>query len=57
MAGTNAQWQADLADMQGIAKLNGEIRYLLTVIAVFSKFARAIPVHFKDANAITAAFE
>ena len=32
------------------------MRYLLTVIDVFSKFARAVPVHSKDAKAITAAF-
>ena len=57
VAGIDAQWQADLADMQGLAKQNGGMRYLLTVIDVFSKFAWAIPVHSKDAKAITAAFE
>ena len=41
--------------MQGIAKQNGGMRYLFTVIDVFSKFAWAIPVHCKDAKAITAA--
>ena len=56
MTGIDAQWQADLADMQGIAMQNGGMRYLLTVIDVFSKFAWAIPVHSKDAKAITAAF-
>ena len=56
VAGIDAQWQADLADMQGIARQNGGMRYLLTVIDVFSKFAWAIPVHSKDAKAITAAF-
>ena len=43
--------------MQGIANQNGGMRYLLTVIDVFSKFAWAIPVHSKDAKAVTAAFE
>ena len=56
MAGINAQWQADLADMQGIARQNGGLKYLLTVIDVFSKFALAISFHSKDAKAITAAF-
>ena len=42
--------------MQGIDKQNGGIRYILTVIDVFSKFAWAIPVHSKDAKAITTAF-
>ena len=46
MAGIDALWQADLADMQGIARQNSEIKYLLTVIDVFSKFAWAVPVHF-----------
>ena len=39
VTGIDAQWQADLADMQGIVKQNNEMRYLLTVIDVFSKFA------------------
>ena len=56
MKGINAQWQADLADMQSISKQNGGIRYFLTVIDIFSKLAWAIPVHSKDAKAITAAF-
>ena len=56
VAGIDAQWQADLADMQGIARQNGGMRYLLTVIDVFSKFAWAIPVYSKNAKAITAAF-
>ena len=56
MAGIDAQWQADLADMQGIVRQNGGMRYLLTVIDVFSKFAWAVPVHSKDAKAITATF-
>ena len=57
VAGIDVQWQADLADMQGIARQNGGMRYLFIVIDAFSKFARAIPVHSKDAKAITAAFK
>ena len=57
VAGINAQWKANLADMQGIARQNGVIRYLLTVIDVFSKFAWTIPVHSKNATAITEAFD
>ena len=33
------------------------MRYLLTDIDVFSNFAWAIPVHFKNAKAITEAFD
>ena len=57
MAGFDAQWKADLADMQGIFKQNGKMKYLIIVIDVFSKFANAIPVHSKIENAITAAFK
>ena len=39
VAGIDAQWQADLADLQCISRQNGGIRYLFTVIDVFSKFA------------------
>ena len=42
--------------MQGIARVKNGMRYLLTVIDVFTKFAWAEPVHSKDAKAITAAF-
>ena len=52
-----AQWQAYLVDLHGIARQNGEMRYILTVIDVFSIFAWAIPVHCRDAKAITAAFK
>ena len=57
VTGIDSQWQADLADMQGIARQNGGMRYLLTVIDVFSKFSWAIPVHSKNAKAITEAFD
>ena len=42
--------------MQGISKQNGGMRYFFTVINVLFKFAWAIPVHFINANAITATF-
>ena len=57
VAGIDAEWQTVLVDMQGIARQNGEMRYFLTVIDGFSKFAWTIPVNSKDAKAITAAFE
>ena len=43
--------------MQVIARPNGAMRYMLIVIDVFSMFFWAIPVHSKDAKAITAAFQ
>ena len=56
VAGIGAQLQDDLPDIHGITRENGEMKYLLTVIDVFFKFAWAIPVHSEDAKAITAAF-
>ena len=53
----DAQWQADLADMQGTARQNIGMRYLLTVKTVFSKFTWVVPVPSKDAKAITGAFK
>ena len=57
VAKIDAQWQADLADMQNIGRQNGGMRYLLTVIDVFSKFAWAVFVHSENALAITEAFD
>ena len=48
VTGIDAPWQADLADMQGTARQNGKIKYILTVIDVFSKFSWAISIYFKD---------
>ena len=56
VAGIDAQWQADLAYMQAIARQNKGARYLLTVIDVFSKYAWVAPVKSKDAAAVTEAF-
>lgn len=56
VAGIDAQWQADLADMQGIARQNHGMRYMLTVIDVFSKFAWVAPVKSKDAKSVSEAF-
>ena len=55
VGGIDAQWQADLADMQKFSRHNAGMRYLLTVIDVFSKFAWVEPVKSKDATSVTAA--
>ena len=44
VAGIDSQWQADLADIQTLAEENDGIKYILTVIDVFIKYAWAIPV-------------
>ena len=51
VAGIDAQWQADLAYMQSIARQNGEMRYLLTVIDVFpSSPGNAGPLQGRQGN-------
>ena len=42
--GINNIWAADLFDMQAHSKDNRGIKYLLTVIDVFSKFISIIPI-------------
>ena len=54
--GIDGQWQGDLADMQSLSRQNDGMRYILTVIDVFSKFAWAQPVRSKDAGTIRDAF-
>ena len=53
VAGIDAQWQDDLADMQAIARQNKGARNLLTVIHVFLKYDWVAPVKLKDAAAVT----
>lgn len=56
VSGIDAQWQADLADMQSIAKENDNAHYILTVIDVFSKYAWAVPVKNKGSAEMCRAF-
>ena len=55
--GIDTQWQADLADMQGLSHQNGGIKFLLTVIDVFSKFAWVIPLKDKSGRVMLEAFK
>ena len=42
-------WAADLIDMQAFSKDNNGIKYLLTVIDIFSKFVWIVPLKRKTA--------
>lgn len=57
MRGLDETWQADLVEMQPYARENKDIKYLLTIIDVLSKFAWAVPVKRKTARDVTAAME
>ena len=45
-------WGADLTDMQLISKFNKEIRFLLCVIDIFSKYVCVIPLKDIQSKAI-----
>ena len=47
----------NLADMPLISKCNKEIKFLLCVIGLFSKYARVIPLKDKKGNSIANAFQ
>ena len=51
----NEIWAADLIDMQLFSKDNG-IKYLLTVIDIFSKFAWIVPLKRKTGQEVENAF-
>ena len=47
MNGIDEIWAADLIDMQAFSKDNNGIKYLLTVINIFSKFVWIVPLKGK----------
>lgn len=53
----NEHWQADLVDMKLFKKENDGFSYILTVIDVFSKVARATPLKDKSGKSLVNAFE
>jgi len=57
VSGVDAQWQADLVDMQKLKSVNKNMNYILTVIDIFSKYAWAIPIRNKTGYEITNAFK
>ena len=55
--GVDEIWAADLIDMQSFAKCNGGIKYLLTVIDVFSKYGWIVPLKSKTGAEVAEAFK
>ena len=49
-------WVADLIDMQAFSKVNNGIKYLLTVIDIFSNFFWIIPLKRKTGHEVARAF-
>jgi len=50
-------FEADLVDVQSLAKHNDNHRYLLTVINVFSKYLHIVPLKSKTSKAVSESFE
>jgi len=48
---------ADLVEMQAFSKSNSGVRYLLTVIDVFSKFGWMLPLKDKTGKSVADAFK
>jgi hypothetical protein len=46
-------WEADLMDAQNIAKHNDGVKYLLSVIDVFSRFLNLVPLKNKTGQSVT----
>ena len=53
VVGIDDTWSADLDDMTSFAKFNKGIKYLLTIIDIFSKYAWAAPVRDKTGASVT----
>ena len=49
-------WAADLIDMQAFSKDNNRIKYLLTVIDIFSKFLWIVPLKRKTGQEVAMLF-
>lgn len=57
LKGVNDLWQIDLVEMNAYKKENNGMKYLLTIIDAFSKYAWAIPISNKSGELVTKAME
>lgn len=55
--GVDDLWQMDLMEMIPFAKINKGNKYILTIIDLFSRFGRAIPLKSKSASDVEAAIK
>lgn len=52
VSGLNAQWDGDLASMENVAKYNDDIKFLLVLIDIFSRFLIVKPLKDKNSSKI-----
>ena len=50
-------WECDLIDVQALSRHNDGVKYLLTVINVFSKFLHMVPLKSKSGKDVSSAFQ
>ena len=55
--GIDAQFQADLVDLQNLSRYNKGYKYLLTCIDIFSKYAWVLPLKTKQGQELVKAFQ
>ena len=55
--GIDAQFQADLVDLQNLSRYNKGYKYLLTCIYIFSKYAWVLPLKSKQGQELVIAFQ
>ena len=55
--GIDAQFQADLVDLQSLSRYNKGYKYLLTCIDIFSKYAWVFPLKTKQGQELVKAFQ
>ena len=53
----DAQFQADLVDVQSLSRYNKGCKYLLTCIDIFSKYAWVVPLKTKQGQELVKAFQ
>ena len=56
MNGVDEIWAADLIDMQAFSNDNNGIKYLITVIDIFSKFVWIVPLKLETGQKVANAF-
>ena len=57
VGGIDHQWQADLVDVSKLSSKNQGVKYLLSCIDIFSKYAWVEPLQSKTGHALTTAFK
>ena len=55
--GIDAQFQADLVDVQNLSRYNKGYKYLLTCIDIFSKYTWVVPLKTKQGQELVKAFQ